>query len=101
MFSLWEGTLERDTIAKLTKIFGQLATGRPETVAKLCYRARLSGNRIGWTTGPPTKARAHRVTNVQGRSGQPSRRTRDQAEPETVRSALAWYGREKTAKGAL
>src|SRR5262249_2947535 len=25
----------------------------------------------------------------------------DQAEPETVRSALAWHGREKTAKGAI
>ena len=41
------------------------------------------------------------VADIQGRAGQSSGRTRDQAEPEAVRSALAWYGREKIAKTAL
>ena len=32
-----------------------MAAGQPEAVAKLCYRARLSGNRIGRQTGSPSK----------------------------------------------
>src|SRR5882757_2187412 len=72
-----------------------------QAVAAFHYRARLFGNRIRRQTGTASKNKQDCVADIQGRSGQPSRRTRDQTEPKAIRSALAWYGREKTAKSAL